>query len=75
MFEAWQQITKIKVFQIVDRQALKNAIKCHLKSYLLLHTANVFDVIFTVFNCVPISIVISLDGLQLIAAPSTVEYL
>jgi hypothetical protein len=37
------------------------------------YTANIFDVIFTVFNCVPISTVISLYCLHLIAAPSTVE--
>ena len=37
------------------------------------YTANIFDVIFTVFNCVPISTVISLYGLHLIAAPSTVK--
>ena len=36
-------------------------------------TANIFEVIFTVFNCVPISTVVSLYGLHLIAAPSTVE--
>ena len=40
---------------------------------LIQYTANIFDVIFTVFNCVPISTVISLYGLHLIAAPSTVE--
>ena len=37
------------------------------------HTANIFNVIFTVFKCVPISTVISLYVLHLIAAPSTVE--
>ena len=37
------------------------------------YTANIFEVISTVFNCVPISTVISLYGLHLIAAPSTVE--
>ena len=36
-------------------------------------TANIFKVIFTVFSCVPISTVILLNGLHLIAAPSTVE--
>ena len=35
-------------------------------------TANIFEVIFTVFDCVPISTVISLYGLHFIAAPSTV---
>ena len=40
---------------------------------LLDYTANIFEVIFTVFNCVPISTVVSLYGLHLIAAPSTVE--
>jgi hypothetical protein len=39
----------------------------------LLYTANIFVVIFTVFCCVPISTVISLYGLHLIAAPITVE--
>ena len=39
----------------------------------ILYTANIFEVIFTVFNCVPISTVVSLYGLHLIAAPSTVE--
>ena len=43
-----------------------------LKRYLL-YTANMFNVIFTVFKCVPISTVISLYSLHLIAAPSTVE--
>ena len=37
------------------------------------HTANIFDVIFTVFSCVPISTVILLYDLHLIAAPSKVE--
>ena len=37
------------------------------------YTANIFEVFFTVFNCVPISTVVSLYGLHLIAAPSTVE--
>ena len=36
------------------------------------YTANIFEVIFTVFNCVPISTVILLYGLHFIAAPSTV---
>ena len=36
------------------------------------YTANIFEVIFTVFNCVQISSVISLYGLHFIAAPSTV---
>ena len=35
-------------------------------------TANIFEVIFTVFNCVQISTVISLYGLHFTAAPSTV---
>ena len=39
----------------------------------VLYTANIFNVIFTVFKCVPISTVISLYGLNLIPAPSTVE--
>ena len=37
------------------------------------HTANIFNLIFTVSKCVPISTVISLYGLHLIAAPSTFE--
>ena len=37
------------------------------------HTANIFDVIFTVLKCVWLSTVLSLHGLLLIAAPSTVE--
>ena len=36
------------------------------------YTANIFEVIFTVFNYVPISTVILLYGLHFIAAPSTV---
>ena len=40
---------------------------------VLCYTANIFDVIFMVFNCVPIFTLISLHGLHLIAAPSTVE--
>ena len=39
----------------------------------LRYTANIFEVIFTVFYCVPIFNVVSLYGLRLIAAPSTVE--
>ena len=39
---------------------------------LLSYTANIFEVIFTVFNCVRISTVISLYSLHFIAAPSTV---
>ena len=38
-----------------------------------LYTANIFNVFFTVCKCVPISTVISLYGLHLIAAPSAVE--
>ena len=50
---------------------------CSLLPLLLLtrpseHTANIFEVIFTVFNCVPISTVILLYGVHFIAAPSTV---
>ena len=37
------------------------------------YTANIFKVIFTVFKCVRLSTVVSLYGLHLIAAPSTVE--
>ena len=36
-------------------------------------TANIINVIFTVFTCVPISNVIPLYGLHLITAPCTVE--
>ena len=39
----------------------------------LQYTANIFNVIFTLFTCVPLSTVISLYCLHLIAAPSTVE--
>ena len=42
------------------------------KLFLSVYTANIFEVIFTVFNCVRISTVISLYGLHFIAAPSTV---
>ena len=38
-------------------------------------TANIFEVIFTVFKCVQLSTAISLYGLHLITAPSTVEKL
>ena len=41
--------------------------------YRIPYTANIFDVIFTVFNCVQLSTVISLYGLHLIAAQSTAE--
>ena len=37
-------------------------------------TANIFNVIFTAFTCVPFSNVIPLYGLHLITAPSTVKY-
>ena len=37
------------------------------------HTANIFNVIFIVFMCVPYFNVIPLYGLHLITAPSTVE--
>ena len=37
------------------------------------HTANIFKVIFTVFNCVRLSTVVSLYGLHLIAAQSTIK--
>ena len=48
-----------------------------LSFFLKLHnrfgyTANIFEVIFTVFNCVRISTVIMLYGLHFIAAPSKV---
>ena len=52
----------------------KNSIEINLLTYRVdQHTANIFDVIFTVFKCVPISTVISLYRLHLIAAPSIVE--
>ena len=38
-----------------------------------LHTANIFNVIFSLFKCVPLSTVIPLYYLHLITAPSTVE--
>ena len=38
------------------------------------YTANIFNVIFTLFTCVPLSTVISLYCLHLIAAPSTVDF-
>ena len=38
-----------------------------------IYSANIFKVIFTVFNCLPVSTVISLYGLHLITAPSTVK--
>ena len=41
----------------------------------LQYTANIFNVIFTLFTCVPLSTVISLYCLHLIAAPSTVEWI
>ena len=37
------------------------------------YTANIFNVIFTLFMCVPFSTVIPMYGLHLITAPSTVE--
>ena len=37
------------------------------------HTANIFNVFFTLFTCVPLSTVIPLYCLHLITAPSTVE--
>ena len=39
----------------------------------LCYNANIFNIIFTLFTCVPLSTVISLYCLHLIAAPSTVE--
>ena len=55
-----------------------NKINLHIVHFPILHmrpkyycTANIFNVIFTVFKCVPFSTVISLYGLHLIAA--TVE--
>ena len=39
----------------------------------LCYNANIFNIIFTLFTCVPLSTVISLNCLHLIAAPSTVE--
>ena len=44
-----------------------------IKMFEKCYTANIFNVSFTVFKCVPISTVISLYGLHLIAAQSTVE--
>ena len=38
-------------------------------------TANIFKVIFTVFNFVRLSTVVSLYGLHLIAAPGTIKSL
>ena len=42
-------------------------------SNVVLYTANIFKVIFTVFNYVRLSTVVSLYGLHLIAAPSTIK--
>ena len=39
----------------------------------MVYTANIFEVIFTVFNFVRLSTVVSLYGLHLIAAPSTIK--
>ena len=39
----------------------------------ILHTANIFNIIFTLFTSVPFPTVIPLYGLHLITAPSTVE--
>ena len=41
--------------------------------YRFIYTANIFKVFFTVFNCVRLSTVVSLYGLHLIAAPSTIK--
>ena len=51
----------------------QNYVKLNLRRHRIVHTANIFEAIFTVFNCVLISTVISLYGLHLIAAPSTVK--
>ena len=53
--------------------SLQNQETSKISSEWLLLTANILEVIFTVFNCVPISTVVTLYGLHLIAAPSTVE--
>ena len=49
--------------------------KMHLdkKPKQFICTANIFNVIFTLFTCVPFSTVIPLYSLHLIIAPSTVE--
>ena len=45
----------------------------HQRTFSGTCTANIFNVIFTVFKCVRLSTVVSLYGLHLIAAPSTAE--
>ena len=60
-------MAKKGIFEIIDQLFLSNI------CLDLACTANIFNVIFTVFKCVPISTVISLYGLHLIAAPSKVE--
>ena len=51
-----------------------NFLLLFLMRLMCLHyTANIFNVIFTFFKCVPLSTVFVLNGLHLIAAPSTVE--
>ena len=48
-------------------------IKKTKKTRLITYTANIFNVVLTVFTCVPFSNVIPLYGLHLITAPCTVE--
>ena len=72
-----QLINTDKVAMIASDAIFKkyNKYKCKVNGNLLFiyFTANIFDVIFTVFKCVLLSTVVSLYGLHLIAAPSTAE--
>ena len=64
-----------KIFVITNKPIKCNMIIDFVHKDSDVYTANIFEVILTVFNCVPISTVISLYGLHLIAAPSTVKKL
>ena len=58
----------------LDSVPVWNIGTCKERDMILVHyTANIFNVIFTVFTCVPFSNVIPLYGLHLITASSTVE--
>ena len=66
LFEEGHTLKKINLVTLP-----RNNLLCPL--YWGAYTANIFNVIFTLFTCVPFSNVIPLYGLHLITAPCTVE--
>ena len=74
MFDMSKKVLTYNIFPCYTHHQA-SVVQLGLHKQRFTYTANIFDVIVTVFNCVPISIVILLYGLHFIAVPSTVEEL